>query len=58
MKVLGNQRFLVVYSALVTLAFSATVLCGFVLPTRTAAEQTDTKKVLDGDHRQEAPPNE
>ncbi|HEY0348611.1 MAG TPA: hypothetical protein VGC60_10710 [Pyrinomonadaceae bacterium] len=47
MKVFGNQRFLVVYSALVTLAFSATVLCGLVMPSRAAAEQTDAKKVLD-----------
>jgi len=48
MRFFGSQRFLVVYSGLVTFAFSLTVLFGFVMrPAMAALEQTDTKKVLD-----------
>jgi hypothetical protein len=47
MRVFSSQRFLIAYSALVTVVFSVTVLCGLVQPNRVSAEQSDSKKVLD-----------
>ena len=48
MKFLGSQRFLVVYSGLVTLAFSVTVLSALVMQTsKAASQQEDAKKILD-----------
>jgi len=48
MKFLGSQRFLVLYSGLVTLAFGVTVISGFVVQSNSAAsQQTDTKNILD-----------
>src|SRR5262249_9241944 len=41
MKLFGSQRFLFVYSALVTIALGVTVFCGFVMQTKKASvEQT------------------
>src|SRR2546423_11098578 len=46
MKFLGSQRFLVVYSGLVTLVFCVTVLCAFVMQSKTAAfEQIDVQRI-------------
>src|SRR5215831_14070152 len=46
MRLFSSQRFLVLYSAVVTLAFSVTVLCGFVLQTKKAAfEQLDVQRI-------------
>jgi len=46
MKFLGSQRFLVVYSGLVTLAFGLTVFCGFAMQTKKASfEQFDVQRI-------------
>lgn len=46
MKFFGTQRFLAVYSGLVTLAFAVTVLCGFVMQSkRTTFEQIDVQRI-------------
>jgi len=46
MRFLGSQRFLAVYSGLVTLAFCITILCGFVLsPKRNAFEEIDVQRI-------------
>ena len=43
---LSNQRFLVIYSAVVTLAFGVTVLCGFAAgPKKTAFDQIDVHRI-------------
>ena len=46
MKFLDSQRFLVLYSGLVTLAFAVSVLCGFVNQTKKASfEQIDVQRI-------------
>jgi hypothetical protein len=46
MKFLGSQRFLILYSGLVTLAFSVTVLCGFVAQSKRGTfEQIDVQRI-------------
>lgn len=46
MRCFSNQRFLVAYSALVTVAFSVTVLCGFVMqPKRATFDQIDVHRL-------------
>ena len=46
MSSLTNQRFLTVYSGVLTVAFAVTVLCGFVLPAKkTAFEEIDVQRI-------------
>jgi hypothetical protein len=47
MKLFNNQKFLVGYSALVTITFAVTVFLGFAMQSNRVSAQTDPKKIID-----------